>query len=212
MDPRQSYHDRVRHDVLPLLEDSLGTILDFGGGVGATSAALRSVGRASRAVLFDQVADRAVPEIDHAAALDLDDCGAVEQALADYGPFDTILALDILEHLKDPWTTVELLHQALRPGGCLIVSLPNANNMQVVGPLVLRGRFDYRESGVLDRTHLRWFTRNSALALASGSGLRVEAVEASVHGRRNRYLNRATFGVLERFLAVQYRFRARRVA
>lgn len=210
MDVRETYHDLVRRDIFPLLPERVGAVLDFGGGVGATSGELRASGQATRAVLFDQVADNAVPAIDTVEALNLDDENAVAAALARTGPFDTILALDILEHLVDPWATVRLLDKALRPGGSLIVSIPNVNNLTVVVPLILRGRFEYEDAGVLDRTHLRWFTRQSAIELATCSGMKLEATSANFSGRRNRYANLASLKLFERFFAVQFKLRVRK--
>jgi 2-polyprenyl-3-methyl-5-hydroxy-6-metoxy-1,4-benzoquinol methylase len=211
MDFRQTYHDLVRRDVFPLLPPgSIGDLLDFGGGVGATSADLRASGRATRAVLFDQVAENALPQVDAVEALNLDDGDAVSAALNRTGPFDTILALDILEHLVDPWQTVRLLDGALRPGGSLVISVPNVNNLAVVGPLILKGRFEYADAGVLDRTHLRWFTRRSAIGLATCSGLTLQAIAPNLAGRRHRYANAASLGLLERFFAVQYKLRVRK--
>ena len=212
MDVRETYHDLVRRDVFPLLPEHVGAVLDFGGGVGATSAELRASGRAERAVLFDQVAGNALPAVDTVEALDLNDGAAVEAALAKTGPFDTILALDILEHLVDPWATVALLDKALRPGGSLIVSVPNINNLIVVVPLVFRGRFEYQDAGVLDRTHLRWFTRKSAIELATCSGMKLEATSANFSGRRNRYANNVTLGLFERFFASQFKMRVRKAS
>ena len=212
MDVRETYHDLVRRDVFPLLPEHVGAVLDFGGGVGATSAELRASGRAERAVLFDQVAGNALPAVDTVEALDLNDGAAVEAALARTGPFDTILALDILEHLVDPWATVALLDKALRPGGSLIVSVPNINNLIVVVPLLFRGRFEYQDAGVLDRTHLRWFTRKSAIELATCSGMKLEATSANFSGRRNRYANNVTLGLFERFFASQFKMRVRKAS
>lgn len=207
-----SYHDLVRRDIFPLLPDRVGRVLDFGGGVGATSASLRQSGRAEHAVLFDQVAENALTQIDAAVALDLNDIGQMRAALDRHGPFDTVLCLDILEHLTDPWAVVRCLHEAIKPGGVMIVSLPNVNHLSVVGPLVLQGQFKYAEAGILDRTHLRWFTEASAVELATCSGLKLEAKSANLPARRFIWGNRATLGLFERFLAQQYRIRVRKPA
>ncbi len=185
-------------------------MLDFGGGVGATSAALKAKGIADEAVLFDQVAADAAQGIDIAETVDLEDFERIERLLDGLQPFDTILCLDILEHLRDPWRTVDLLCGALKPGGAMFVSLPNANYIGLVGPLVLRGRFDYVDAGVLDRTHLRWFTRQSMIELVSVPGLKLELIEAHIPGRLKQLINLATFGLIERFLASQYRLRVRK--
>jgi 2-polyprenyl-3-methyl-5-hydroxy-6-metoxy-1,4-benzoquinol methylase len=201
------YHDLVRRDVFPQIPGQAGRVLDFGGGVGATSAALRAEGRASRAVLFDRVAGSAAPGVDRAEALDLEDTTALAAALGRHGAFDTILCLDVLEHLRDPWGTVSLLADALAPGGCMVVSIPNAANYRIVLPL-LKGRFRYADKGLMDRTHLRWFTRESAIELVKGAGLRVEEVAANLHGRKERVIDRISLHIFEHLAAAQYTIRA----
>ena len=208
MDVQQTYHDLVRRDVFDMLPARLGTVLDFGGGIGATSACLKRERGAERVVLLDQVASGALPEIDQAEALDFDDHAGIAAALDRTGPFDTILALDVLEHLKDPWGTVALLDRALKPGGSLVVSVPNLSHYTVLGPLLFRNRFDYRDAGPLDRTHLRWFTKRSAIALATCSGLKLHSVGTDLGNLRNRLLNAATLGLANRFLTIQYKVRA----
>ncbi|WFL78077.1 methyltransferase domain-containing protein [Altererythrobacter arenosus] len=208
----EAYHDRVRADVFPLVDRPAGRVLDFGGGIGATAAALRAWDGTTATVLFDRVAGDAAAGIDIAEQADLEDFDTIAALLEQLGPFDTILCLDILEHLRDPWRTVQLLTGALEPGGAMIISLPNANYIGLVGPLVMRGRFDYVDAGVLDRTHLRWFTRHSMIELVSLPGMRVEAVEAHVPGRLKTAINLVTFGLFERFLASQYRLRVRKTA
>ena len=186
-----------------------GRVLDLGGGIGATSLALKDAGRADSATLIDQVADDALPGIDRAEAVDLEDRAALQTLLADAGPFDTVLCLDVLEHLVDPWGVVRALDPHIAAGGALVVSVPNIGHHSVTLPL-LRGRFDYREQGILDRTHLRWFTRDGAVALAGASGMRVEEVKANIWHRRARWIDRASFGALCHHLAQQYIVRARK--
>ncbi|HUZ21441.1 MAG TPA: class I SAM-dependent methyltransferase [Acidimicrobiales bacterium] len=92
------------------------------------------------------------------------------------GTFDAIVAPDVLNRLHDPWIVVERLVARLSPGGVLVVSLANLANLGVVANL-LNGRFDYREAGILDRSHLRFFTAATAAELLGGAGLVVEAIE-----------------------------------
>jgi 2-polyprenyl-3-methyl-5-hydroxy-6-metoxy-1,4-benzoquinol methylase len=200
-----TYHDLVRADALAMLTGDAGTVLDFGGGVGATAAAMREAGRADKVVLLDQVADKALSGIDHAIALDLNDGEQVRAALDNAGPFDTILCLDVLEHLIDPWAVIALLETALKPGGTMLLSLPNASYHGVVMPLILRGRFDYSDAGVMDRTHLRWFTKATMVELGTRGELALDRIEANITGRRDNLLNTVTLGLFERFFARQYR-------
>jgi 2-polyprenyl-3-methyl-5-hydroxy-6-metoxy-1,4-benzoquinol methylase len=85
---------------------------------------------------------------------------------------DVIVLADLLEHLADPAAALRRL-LGLQPAGCrVLVSLPNVANLWVRLQLLL-GRFDYAERGILDRTHLRFFTRRTLLALLRGAGLEV---------------------------------------
>ncbi len=86
--------------------------------------------------------------------------------------FDVIVAGDILEHLSRPETLMAPIRSLLAPGGILLLSLPNIANVTTRLAL-LAGRFDYSERGILDRTHLRFFTRASARDLLVSYGFRI---------------------------------------
>jgi len=205
-----TYHDRVRSDVFGIVPQQAGGLLDFGGGIGGTGAALKAAGRASRVALADQVADTIAQGVDRAFAGNLEDLDLIDDIVAQAGPFDTILCLDILEHLRDPWSVVRHLHEGLAPGGAMVISLPNVNHISLVGPLVLKGRYDLRDAGVLDRTHLRWFAKHGIIELATSTGLVLEQVQSNIFIDRHRQIDKLTFGLLNRFLALQYVVRVRR--
>lgn len=82
---------------------------------------------------------------------------------------DMILFADVLEHLRDPLETLSFARTVLAPGGRAIISLPNIAHW-TGRRAVLRGRFPYADHGLFDRTHLRFFTRASAHALARDAG------------------------------------------
>jgi SAM-dependent methyltransferase len=88
--------------------------------------------------------------------------------------FDAILFGDVLEHLVDPWGALVWARGLLAPGGRVIVSIPNVGHWSVRWSL-LRGRFDYTDHGLLDRTHLRFFTHKTARELAERAGFVVES-------------------------------------
>lgn len=89
-----------------------------------------------------------------------------------HGPFDAIVYGDVLEHLSDPGAVLRALDQTLAPGGTVIVSVPNVAHLWVRLSL-LAGRFDYADRGILDRTHLRFFTRRTLRELLRAAGLTV---------------------------------------
>lgn len=93
------------------------------------------------------------------------------------GEYDVILAGDVLEHLRAPELALRALRPSLRPGGCWVISVPNIAHWSVRKEL-LRGRFDYTDTGVMDRTHLRWFTPSSLGRLLADSGYRVVQARA----------------------------------
>jgi 2-polyprenyl-3-methyl-5-hydroxy-6-metoxy-1,4-benzoquinol methylase len=89
-----------------------------------------------------------------------------------HGPFEAIVYGDVLEHLSDPRGALEALDRTLAPGGTVIVSVPNVAHLWVRLSLLL-GRFDYADRGILDRTHLRFFTRRTLVAFLREAGLEV---------------------------------------
>lgn len=93
--------------------------------------------------------------------------------------YDFLLFGDVLEHLVHPERVLDALTPRLKPGGRVIVSLPNiafaANRLTH-----LLGRWEYKDYGILDRTHLRFFTKHSMVLLIEGAGLRVVRIDGYV--------------------------------
>jgi SAM-dependent methyltransferase len=92
--------------------------------------------------------------------------------------FDTVLAGDTLEHLKDPERMLQMIRNALPPGGRLLLSVPNVANLYVRLSLLF-GRFPYAERGILDRTHLVFFTAKSLREIVQNAGFVVERTAVS---------------------------------
>ena len=93
-------------------------------------------------------------------------------------PFDAVVCADVLEHLARPEDLLARIRDWMRAAGTLLVSLPNVANVTVRAGLLL-GRFPYAERGILDRTHLRFYTRRSASDPLSGAGFDVRSVAAT---------------------------------
>lgn len=89
--------------------------------------------------------------------------------------FDVIVFADILEHLRFPERVLSLLKKYLKDDGCILVSMPNIANW-IVRAKLLFGKFDYEKAGILDRTHLRFFTLKSAKCLLEESGFEITYV------------------------------------
>lgn len=200
LDPE--YHSRVRHDVLPHVPPGR-RLLDFGGGDGATAARAKALGLAERAGVADRVG--VAHALDFAFCGDLGDPAFLDAIASAEGPFDTILCLDVLEHLADPWGTVARLEAMLAPGGSLVVSVPNVRHYTVSFPLLFAGRWTYGDAEVLDRTHLRFFVRATARALVEGSGLRAgKLVPVPRQRLRDIWMLRTLGWLCEGLIALQY--------
>jgi 2-polyprenyl-3-methyl-5-hydroxy-6-metoxy-1,4-benzoquinol methylase len=204
----QGYHNDVRDDVAPYLPAKGGVLVDIGGGTGATAAWFKAQGYADRVGVFDQVSSaHAEAGVDFHQSGDLEDHEFLDRALATEGPFDTILTLDILEHLVDPWAVVTRLHGALKPGGHIVASIPNVRHYRVAAGLLFKDRWDLTDAGILDRTHLRFFVRSTAIALMTHSGLELVSVDVPPRMRRPRLarvLHVLGRGRLDSLVAIDY--------
>jgi 2-polyprenyl-3-methyl-5-hydroxy-6-metoxy-1,4-benzoquinol methylase len=202
--PDTAYYANERSDIVEALPTPLGRVLDVGCGQGGTSAGLRARG-ASEIVGIEVMPE---PAAKAAEVLDRVVVAPVEAALdEDLGTFDTILCLDVLEHLVDPAVVLERLRAISRPGGALSVSVPNARHFSLVRDLVLKGTFNYGEWGHRDRTHLRWFTPRDIADTVAGAGWAVDEI-AWPPLNRSAALARLTRGRSSEFLVGQVYVRA----
>jgi O-antigen biosynthesis protein len=96
-------------------------------------------------------------------------------------PFDVILFGDVLEHLKDPLRTLNRLKPSLRPEGYMVASIPNVAHGSVRLAL-MQGKFQYSPLGLLDATHLRFFTRESVEQLFEDAGFLITELERTLLG------------------------------
>jgi 2-polyprenyl-3-methyl-5-hydroxy-6-metoxy-1,4-benzoquinol methylase len=149
-------------------------VLEVGAHGGYFSAALTARGCAVTAVEADPraaaVAGRYATRV---LAGSIEDPAVV--AAAD-GPFDALLFMHVLEHLVDPWAVLRAMHAIAAPGARLLALLPNVACWRVRKALFRGGAFAYEDTGILDRTHLRFFTLDSAAALLDGTGWSVRDV------------------------------------
>jgi 2-polyprenyl-3-methyl-5-hydroxy-6-metoxy-1,4-benzoquinol methylase len=136
------------------------------------------------------------------------------------GSFDCVIFNDVLEHLFDPREALIYARQLLTPRGCIVASIPNIRHFPTLWALVVRKEWTYREFGILDRTHLRFFTRKSIEPLFRESGLLLEQVkgiksmcspfpEDNISWRYFRILNALTLGGVDDMRYLQFAIVAR---
>jgi SAM-dependent methyltransferase len=196
-----SYHSWARREIEPLLPATASRILDVGAGVGMTSRWLKTHYTSAFAVALEgnpNLLGELRQNVDEAHIVDLNG------PLPDVGEPDLVLFLDVLEHLLHPEEVLAQLTASMPANGTVIVSLPNVAHWSISIPLLFRGSFKYEPAGLLDRTHLRFFTCESAMELMSSSGFTVTKGMRSGFGPRTRILDRLTFGVARDQLTYQY--------
>jgi 2-polyprenyl-3-methyl-5-hydroxy-6-metoxy-1,4-benzoquinol methylase len=203
------YYEHVRYDAIALLPTHCERVLEVGCGTGATLAELKRRGQCRWAGGVEVAGE---PGRFAAERLDRFWNGNIETFTPDVaeGSLDALLCLDVLEHLVEPWQTLRSLAKLLKPGAVTVISVPNVRNHRVVTELLLHGRWDYESSGIMDRTHLRFFTRDSAASLVSGAGFRVDRIIPLIHLKRWKLkwmLQKLARGRLDEFYAEQFLIR-----
>jgi 2-polyprenyl-3-methyl-5-hydroxy-6-metoxy-1,4-benzoquinol methylase len=154
------------------------TVLDVGCASGDTAAALKDRGCTVSGVDIDaKAAEPARGIVEELVIADIDRNPLSEHFKAE--SFDAIIFGDVLEHLLDPWAALRDAVTLLRPGGRILVSIPNVAHASVRLALLL-GRWDYTEKGLLDRTHLRFFTLETVCELLESADLQIEVLSSTV--------------------------------
>jgi 2-polyprenyl-3-methyl-5-hydroxy-6-metoxy-1,4-benzoquinol methylase len=191
-----------RPDIETLVPPLTQALLDVGCGTGRLGASLKALGipRVVGIELNPTAAEQARAVLDEVVVADVE-----RDALPfDDASFDCIVYGDILEHLVDPWTTLRTQRRLLSSTGAVIVSIPNVAYWRNVLN-VLRGRWEYTASGMLDATHLRFFTWREIEQLVGQAGYRIERVKTPIiPGSRSWVLNWITRGRLEHLLVWRY--------
>lgn len=174
--------------VLELILENDREILDVGCGSGEIARHLHALGRRVAGVEQDPAkAVEAKPFCQEVLAGDIRSESTLGRLRALRRSWDLILCSEILEHLPDPDKTLQELNPFLKPGGAFLVVLPNVAFYKT-RLMLLRGKWNYQAEGIWDRTHLRFFTRESATALLEGAGLKVSLLRATHYSRRFAFL------------------------
>ena len=184
--PQSRYVEDARWDVAPFIPTAARTVLDVGCGDGG-------FGRTLRSVLGDQATIVGVEAVDASAETARVDHGydAVHHGFfpdalpRGCGPFDLVVFNDVLEHILEPDAALRAARAWLGPDGRVLASIPNVQHLSVLQALA-RGRWEYQEHGILDKTHVRFFTRSSMIELFDSAGLHVERC-VGINGYERRF-------------------------
>lgn len=206
------YLDMVRRDILRMVPSDGAVIGSFGCGRGATEAALVATGRLVHGVdVSEEAIFIARERLTTARVIRSDDPLPFEPA-----SLDGLILADVIEHLPTAWMRLRQLSHAVKPGGWVVISVPNMRSIDVLFQLACKGDWPEHPLGVFDRTHIQVMTHKRVLRWARASDLDLEIwfdnydfrfIRRNVH----RALNLATGRLLRGFFLfeVQGRFRHR---
>lgn len=205
------YYKHTRKDILPLLPEKIERILEIGCGTGNTLAWIKNEYHckwAGGVEVFVDAAEEAKSKIDSVFNGNIE---SMELPIAQ-ASLDVILCLDVLEHLVDPWELIKKMTFLLKSGGTIITSIPNTRNFHVTFPLLFLGEWNYTTDNFLDKSHLRFFTRKTAISTIECSGLSVDMVVETGFEKwtKARIANVISFGLLKPIFVYEYLIRAKK--
>ncbi|MBX9400132.1 class I SAM-dependent methyltransferase [Lysobacter sp. BMK333-48F3] len=176
-----SYRGQARFELTGLFSRDRKLLLDIGCASGATSAYLKHLIPGLQAWGVEPEAEAAAlaaGQLDRVFAKRLDEIDLAAEGLA-YGSVDAVLLADVLEHMYDPWRALVQIKPFLAPDAEVVISIPNVRNLGLLSDLA-DGRFDYQKWGLLDITHIRFFTLDGTVRMLQETGYGVRHVQANV--------------------------------
>ena len=196
------YYNLVRRDALSLLPKAapLNSVLELGCGEGYTLEYVKNEFGAKKTTgveIDPQAAQSARERVDIVL-----NQSAEEPLDLPLEAFDLVLCLDVLEHLYNPWQVLADLNKHIKPGGYVLASIPNVQHWSVV-KMLLGGRWDYKKAGLMDETHVRFFTDRTIRKLFVNAGLHIVKLDGQM-GKDVRLIDVCTFHLFRGYFSYQY--------
>ncbi len=191
-----TYYSNINTELMAICP-SVERVIEFGCGTGRFLEAYKANTPSAECVGFEKFESAAQEAQERCNKVIVGDAEEVDLSIHDFGPksFDLIIYGDVLEHFIDPWTTISKHISYLKPGGHICACIPNASHWSIIFELV-NGTFNYRESGLLDRTHLRFFTKATIAELFQNAGLEIELLAPRSFQTKNTAHGMATLAKL----------------
>jgi len=175
-----SYFEHSRPELLEFLPKKISRALDIGCANGKFGAMLKSIYNCE--VWGVEADNRAAMQSERKLDKVIYGPFNSEIDLSKDQQFDCIFFNDVLEHMEQPENALSLASSYLKPNGCVVASIPNIRYYPVLLSLLRYKDFQYADAGVLDRTHLRFFTAKSMIRLFEEAGFTIERIEGINRG------------------------------
>jgi len=197
----ERYYKSKRDDMLRFIPEDVKTTLEFGCGTGVFSALVKEEFKTeSWAVEIDEEsAVSASEKLDK--VINCDAFEAIDKLPDNF--FDCIIFFDILEHLVNPYELLLLVKKKLTKNGVIITSIPNIRFYRNLVRFVFNGDWEYQDEGLMDKTHLRFFTRKSLLSMFDRLDYEIIEFEG-IHPTHSRNLKILNFLTLNSFADTKY--------
>jgi 2-polyprenyl-3-methyl-5-hydroxy-6-metoxy-1,4-benzoquinol methylase len=188
--PSADYYQNERPEMLKFLPPNPRRLIDVGCGDGLFGAAVKRRYPECETwgvELMANAAQKAALLNDRVIQTPFESANELPEAY-----FDVVTMNDVLEHMPWPEPALAMAKRILRPGGRLVLSLPNVQYLLNVLDLVKRNEWEYQDSGILDRTHFRFYTAKSAARLLERNGYHVETI-TGINAMRPKWYYRIVF-------------------
>jgi len=203
-----SYID-ARNDILKYIPKQVGKVLDVGCSIGVLGKKIKEnyAAEVTGIEMNEEMARIAKENLDRIIIGDVEQICLSEYFSSEY--FDCIILADILEHLRNPWTVLNRLTSILSEKGLVISSIPNVRHYTTILQLTFKGYWPYRDRGIHDRTHLRFFALRNIKELFDYSGLKIKKIDENYRlierqHPYNRFSKYFAFPPIRAFLVFQY--------
>jgi len=204
-----------RDDIVKLIPDRVKKVLDVGCSIGVLGESIKRKNDAEviGIEVDEKMANVAKEKLDRVIVGDVEKVNLTDYLSSNY--FDCIIFADILEHLTDGWKVLTRSVNLLSGNGIIIASIPNIRHYSTIFSLLFRGVWPYRERGIHDRTHLRFFTLKNIREMFRGAGLEITRIERKYRiiekpHRYNRFSKYIAHLFLKDLLTFQYLIVARK--
>ncbi|MGZ5652013.1 MAG: class I SAM-dependent methyltransferase [Usitatibacter sp.] len=170
------YFDFWNEPLFKLIEKAPRSVLELGCAGGMFGAKIKEKFPSASVLGIEAnraAAAKAATRLDRVVCSRLEALDLAEAGLR-HGELDLVIAADILEHLVNPWDLLVKLKPYLAPDAVLLASIPNVRNLELITGLVVAGQWEYQERGLLDVTHLRFFTFDSMRRMFEDTGYAIE--------------------------------------